>query len=101
MIRPAVVRVIPALDPTSAYEPVCVPTHRDFLHLHRIGEIALRTSRTPGQVQQHEPLGAGDIEVAHPPIEFLSRKPADVAQDETEAMLKRRRAGNHDREEYW
>jgi len=64
VIRARVVGVITPLNPPRTHEPVDMAADGDFLNLHRVGEIALRAAGPAGEVQQDQPLGAGDAERA-------------------------------------
>ena len=97
-----VVGVITPLDPPRAHEPVDMAADGDLLNLHRVREIALRATRPARQVQQDQPLGAGDAKGAHAPVELRPRQTADVAENEAEALLKQGTGAGHDEGEvFW
>jgi hypothetical protein len=95
VIGAAVLGVVTPLNPTRTHQTPGVPAHGDFLHLHRIREVTLGTARAPREVQENEPLGACHPQITHAAIEFISRQPADVAQDETKTVLERWQVGDH------
>jgi hypothetical protein len=51
----------------------------DFLHLHRIGEIALGATGTSREMHQYQPLRPRQPLLTDATIKFFAREPADIA----------------------
>jgi len=86
-LDPPVAPLSAQLHPAVCLEAIDHPARARAFHFHHVGELGLRRARVAMQPRQHQPLGAGDAELAHAAIERGAQQARGIRDHDADIIV--------------